>query len=131
MVKEKYGGRRGALSLVVEAALREAVESSFNMMDVDSDSSTNDTVVVMANGLAWGGPIDRAHPEVRRRSGGCRVEVRNHGDSTRPRRTSWRVRRHCPAAAAETSARYGARSPARTATSSASGSPAVRRKTLA
>ena len=25
MVKEKYGGRRGALSLVVEAALREAV----------------------------------------------------------------------------------------------------------
>ncbi len=47
----------------LSSVLREAVESSFNMVDVDSDSSTNDTVVVMANGLAGGGPIDAAHPE--------------------------------------------------------------------
>jgi glutamate N-acetyltransferase/amino-acid N-acetyltransferase len=40
------------------AALREAVDTSFNMIDVDSDTSTNDTVMVLANGLAGGGPID-------------------------------------------------------------------------
>lgn len=45
------------------AALREAVASSFNMVDVDSDTSTNDTVVVLANGLAGGEVIDEGHPE--------------------------------------------------------------------
>jgi glutamate N-acetyltransferase/amino-acid N-acetyltransferase len=44
------------------AALREAVDTSFNMIDVDSDTSTNDTVMVLANGLAGGGPIDAGHP---------------------------------------------------------------------
>jgi glutamate N-acetyltransferase/amino-acid N-acetyltransferase len=38
--------------------LREAVDASFNMIDVDSDTSTNDTVIVLANGLAGGDPID-------------------------------------------------------------------------
>jgi glutamate N-acetyltransferase/amino-acid N-acetyltransferase len=42
-------------------ALKEAVDASFNMIDVDSDTSTNDTVVVMANGMAGGGLIDAAH----------------------------------------------------------------------
>jgi glutamate N-acetyltransferase/amino-acid N-acetyltransferase len=32
------------------------------MIDVDSDTSTNDTVMVLANGLAGGGPIDAGHP---------------------------------------------------------------------
>jgi len=42
--------------------LREAVDASFNMIDVDSDTSTNDTVIALANGLAGGEPIDAGHP---------------------------------------------------------------------
>jgi glutamate N-acetyltransferase/amino-acid N-acetyltransferase len=47
----------------LDQALRDAVENSFNMIDVDSDTSPDDTVVVLANGLAGGPPIDAAHPE--------------------------------------------------------------------
>lgn len=36
----------------LEAALRVAVAKSFNMVTVDGDTSTNDTVAVLANGLA-------------------------------------------------------------------------------
>ena len=43
-------------------ALKGAVDVSFNMIDVDSDTSTNDTVVVLANGLAGGGEISDGHP---------------------------------------------------------------------
>ncbi|GLV60524.1 arginine biosynthesis bifunctional protein ArgJ 2 [Dictyobacter sp. S3.2.2.5] len=38
--------------------LRDAVEPSFNMVSVDSDTSTSDTVAIMANGLA--GDVDLA-----------------------------------------------------------------------
>ena len=49
------------------ACLREAVDASFNMIDVDSDTSTNDIVIALANGLAGGEPlrasaIDAGHP---------------------------------------------------------------------
>jgi glutamate N-acetyltransferase/amino-acid N-acetyltransferase len=44
-------------------ALKDAVDDSFNMIDVDNDTSPDDTVVVMANGLAGGDPIDAGHPE--------------------------------------------------------------------
>ncbi len=37
---------------VLRAALREAVANSFNRITVDGDTSTNDTVLVLANGLA-------------------------------------------------------------------------------
>jgi glutamate N-acetyltransferase/amino-acid N-acetyltransferase len=37
---------------VLQAALREAVAQSFNCITVDGDMSTNDTVLVLANGLA-------------------------------------------------------------------------------
>jgi glutamate N-acetyltransferase/amino-acid N-acetyltransferase len=37
---------------VLQAALREAVAQSFNRITVDGDMSTNDTVLVLANGLA-------------------------------------------------------------------------------
>lgn len=40
----------------LQQALQEAVGASFNMIDVDGDQSTNDTVIVLANGKA-GGPI--------------------------------------------------------------------------
>jgi len=36
----------------LDAMLREAVAESFNMLSVDSDTSTSDTCVLMANGLA-------------------------------------------------------------------------------
>lgn len=47
----------------LQAALQEATERSFNMITVDGDTSTNDMVVVLANGLA-GNPritLDSAH----------------------------------------------------------------------
>jgi glutamate N-acetyltransferase / amino-acid N-acetyltransferase len=34
------------------SALKKSVEASFNMVSVDGDTSTNDTVLIMANGLA-------------------------------------------------------------------------------
>ena len=37
---------------VLQAALNEAVAHSFNRITVDGDMSTNDTVLVLANGLA-------------------------------------------------------------------------------
>jgi glutamate N-acetyltransferase/amino-acid N-acetyltransferase len=45
----RHDGRsRGAAFL--GSALKEAVDDSFNMIDIDSDTSPDDTVVVMANG---------------------------------------------------------------------------------
>ena len=41
----------------LDAMLREAVHVSFNMLSVDSDTSTSDTCAILANGLA--GPVDR------------------------------------------------------------------------
>ncbi len=41
-------------------ALRRAVAVSFNMVSIDGDGSTNDTVLVMANGRAGGKPITRS-----------------------------------------------------------------------
>ena len=46
----------------LDAALRRAVDASFNMITIDGDSSTNDMVVVLANGLAGGEPLDAEHP---------------------------------------------------------------------
>lgn len=40
----------------LQQVLQEAVGASFNMIDVDGDQSTNDTVIVLANGKA-GGPL--------------------------------------------------------------------------
>ncbi len=42
----------------LQPMLREAVAQSFNMVSVDTDTSTSDTVVIMANGLA--GEVDLA-----------------------------------------------------------------------
>jgi glutamate N-acetyltransferase/amino-acid N-acetyltransferase len=43
-------------SATLDRLLREAVHVSFNMLSVDSDTSTSDTCVIMANGLA--GSVD-------------------------------------------------------------------------
>lgn len=46
----------GAASL--DRLLRDAVATSFNMLSVDTDTSTSDTCAILANGLA--GPVDEA-----------------------------------------------------------------------
>ncbi len=45
----------------LQAALVDAVNQSFNRITVDGDQSTNDTVLMLANGQA--GPSARLHPE--------------------------------------------------------------------
>ena len=42
----------------LQTALSDAVNLSFNMVDVDGDQSTNDTVLLLANGAAGGDRID-------------------------------------------------------------------------
>jgi glutamate N-acetyltransferase/amino-acid N-acetyltransferase len=50
----------------LDTALREAVENSFNRITIDGDMSTNDTVLVMANGMA-------ANETIRSEAGAFRV----------------------------------------------------------
>ena len=45
----------------LQAALQEAVALSFNRITVDGDMSTNDTVLVLANGLAGNSPLATAN----------------------------------------------------------------------
>src|SRR6266568_2678831 len=51
----------------LQAALQEAVANSFNRITVDGDMSTNDTVLLLANGLAENKPITAA--DARKRTG--------------------------------------------------------------
>lgn len=46
----------------LDQALRQAVEVSFNRAVVDGDRSTNDTVIVLANGAAKTSMLDANHP---------------------------------------------------------------------
>ncbi|QAT48530.1 bifunctional glutamate N-acetyltransferase/amino-acid acetyltransferase ArgJ [Caproiciproducens sp. NJN-50] len=45
---------------VLDAALRAAVDKSFNMVSIDGDTSTNDTCAVMASGLAGNQELTQA-----------------------------------------------------------------------
>jgi glutamate N-acetyltransferase/amino-acid N-acetyltransferase len=47
---------------LLDRALRRAVGRSFNRVTVDGDTSTNDTVIIMANGEAGNTPIDAEGP---------------------------------------------------------------------
>ena len=47
----------------LNAALKEDVKNSFNMISVDGDTSTNDMLSVMANGMAGNDTIDESSPE--------------------------------------------------------------------
>jgi glutamate N-acetyltransferase/amino-acid N-acetyltransferase len=49
---------------VLQAALQEAVGQSFNRITVDGDMSTNDTVLVLANGLAGNQKLVARHPSL-------------------------------------------------------------------
>ncbi|MEK7396955.1 MAG: bifunctional glutamate N-acetyltransferase/amino-acid acetyltransferase ArgJ [Candidatus Poribacteria bacterium] len=44
---------------LLQKALKTAVNSSFNMISVDGDTSTNDTVIILANGKAENNPINQ------------------------------------------------------------------------
>jgi glutamate N-acetyltransferase/amino-acid N-acetyltransferase len=55
----------------LDRLLREAVDVSFNMLSVDSDTSTSDTCVILANGLA--GPVDREAFRKALRTGSLRM----------------------------------------------------------
>jgi glutamate N-acetyltransferase/amino-acid N-acetyltransferase len=48
----------------LQAALNEAVAKSFNRITVDGDMSTNDTVLVLANGRAGHRPLSARSPEL-------------------------------------------------------------------
>ncbi len=50
---------------MLESALREAVEDSYNMVSVDGDTSTNDTLAIMASGLAGNEPITEKNDDYR------------------------------------------------------------------
>ena len=43
---------------LLQKALRNSIQDSFNMISVDGDTSTNDTVMVLANGMAGGKKIE-------------------------------------------------------------------------
>lgn len=47
----------------LQQALREVTNYTFNQITVDGDTSTNDTVVVMANGMAENQPLTPKHPD--------------------------------------------------------------------
>ncbi len=46
----------------LDATLRAVSADSFEMLDIDMDSSTCDMVIVLANGAAGGEPVDDSHP---------------------------------------------------------------------
>lgn len=46
----------------MKGALRKAVDLSFNMVSIDGDTSPSDTVLLLANGRAGGGPITAGSP---------------------------------------------------------------------
>jgi glutamate N-acetyltransferase/amino-acid N-acetyltransferase len=47
----------------LRACVEEAVEQSFNRISVDGDTSTNDTVIVLANGMSGTNPLKSYHPQ--------------------------------------------------------------------
>lgn len=50
-------------SLHLQSALSEITDCTFNSITVDGDTSTNDTVIVMANGLAGNTSLTPSHPD--------------------------------------------------------------------
>ena len=47
----------------LQAALKAAVNASFNRITVDADQSTNDTCLLLANGRAGNAPLKPGHPD--------------------------------------------------------------------
>ena len=51
--------------LLMQEALREVVADTFNMITVDGDTSTNDSLILMANGLAGNDKITAKNGTIR------------------------------------------------------------------
>lgn len=47
----------------LQALLKKTTDTTFNAITVDGDTSTNDTVLVLANGLAQNNPLTPEHPQ--------------------------------------------------------------------
>lgn len=47
----------------LRAALKTAVDNSFNKISIDGDTSTNDSVICLANGQAGHSPLQPGHPD--------------------------------------------------------------------
>jgi glutamate N-acetyltransferase/amino-acid N-acetyltransferase len=50
----------------LDSALRKAVNHSFNRLTIDNDTSTNDTVLIMANGMLKNRPLEKNSPYYKR-----------------------------------------------------------------
>ena len=50
-------------SIHLQAALKSITDLTFNSITVDGDTSTNDMVLVLANGMAENNPLTPAHPD--------------------------------------------------------------------
>lgn len=50
-------------SAMLDKALRESVEGTYNCVSVDGDTSTNDTLLILANGMAGNQVIDSEGPD--------------------------------------------------------------------
>ena len=48
---------------MLDAALRESIETTYNCVSIDGDTSTNDTLSILANGMAGNPPITVKGPE--------------------------------------------------------------------
>ena len=47
----------------LQQLMREATDSTFNMITVDGDTSTNDMVITMASGMAGNETLNSSHPD--------------------------------------------------------------------
>ncbi|MBI5750299.1 MAG: bifunctional glutamate N-acetyltransferase/amino-acid acetyltransferase ArgJ [Nitrospinae bacterium] len=65
-------------SKLLNIALKESVDKSFNMITVDGDTSTNDTVLILANGLAGNKKVE----DKRSKGFAMFVEALNHVTAT-------------------------------------------------
>jgi glutamate N-acetyltransferase/amino-acid N-acetyltransferase len=65
---------------VLRQCLQEAVDRSFNMVSVDSDTSTSDTVAIMANGLAGGVNLDEFRSALQRMAVELAKELASDGE---------------------------------------------------
>jgi glutamate N-acetyltransferase/amino-acid N-acetyltransferase len=57
----------------LRATLKAAADVSLNMLDVDMDTSTSDTMLIFASGAAGGAPICDGHPDAARFAEALRV----------------------------------------------------------
>ena len=61
---------------LLQQALSEVVQDTFNMITIDGDTSTNDTLLVLANGLAGNAPVCEADESYRVFCGALRTVCR-------------------------------------------------------